>query len=336
MPTLGMNYDVGSYLLPDRPSRPDFDPAAARTEIDTIVGTLGCTALRISGDDPARLEAAARLALDRGLTVYLSPVRHNLHPDQALAYLADTARLAADLRRHGDVVFVAGLEASFFLRGFLLGDTPLDRIRTAMLPWRLMWSTVRLGSFHRRLNAYLHSAAATVRAEFDGPVTYASGPWEEVDWTPFDLVGVNLYRDRRNRGRYRELLRGYAGHGKPLVLTEFGCAAYQGAPGLGATAWTIADRSAIPPRLTRPVVRDERVQADELRDLLEIYQSEPVSAAFVFTWAQYTYPHVDVPEHDLDTAGYGIIAVAADGSWRPKAAFDMLAARAARAGGEQV
>lgn len=325
MRLLGINYDVGSYLTPDRPSRPQFDPRTAQGEIRTIARELRCTAVRITGDDPARLRTAAELALGEGLLVYLSPLRHNLDQGEALRYLAETARLAEELRQHGEVVFVVGLEVTFFLKGFLLGPTPLDRIRTAMRPWRLLWSMVRLGNMRKRLNAYLAQAVATVREQFGGPVTYASGPWEEVDWTPFDIVGVNLYRDRRNRSRYREHLRRYANHGKPVVLTEFGCCTYRDAPDLGAMGWSVVDRAATPPRWQRPVVRDEHVQATEIMDLLDIYHQEPVDGAFVFTWANYTYPWNDDPARNLDTASFGIVAVRPDGSWQPKEAFRTLA-----------
>jgi hypothetical protein len=107
----GMNYDVGSSLTPDRPSRPEFDVATARGELAAIARRLRCNGVRITGEDPARLRAAAELALDEGLVVYLSPVKHNLSEDGALDYLAQAARLAEKLRERGEVVFVAGLEA---------------------------------------------------------------------------------------------------------------------------------------------------------------------------------------------------------------------------------
>ncbi|GAB3008095.1 hypothetical protein LWP59_28215 [Amycolatopsis acidiphila] len=74
-------------------------------------------------------------------------------------------------------------------------------------------------------------------------------------------------------------------------------------------------------------MRDEQVRARELSELLDVYQQEQVAGAFIFTWAGYTYPYSDDPEHNFDTAGYGVVAVLPDGTLRPKAACDMLAAR---------
>jgi hypothetical protein len=58
------------------------------------------------------------------------------------------------------------------------GDTAFDCIHTFMKPWRLLQSTIRKGSFHKRLNASLLKAAAVVREHFHDRLTYASGPWE--------------------------------------------------------------------------------------------------------------------------------------------------------------
>jgi hypothetical protein len=48
-----------------------------------------------------------------------------------------------------------------------------------------------------RLNAFLAEASSAVRKQFGGAVTYASAPWEDIDWTPFDVVSVDAYRDAR-------------------------------------------------------------------------------------------------------------------------------------------
>src|SRR4051794_11917958 len=90
------------------------------------------------------------------------------------------------------------------------------------------------------------------------------------DWSRFDIVGVDLYRDAGNWDSYREQLRAYATHERPLVVTEFGCCTYRGAPDRGAMGWAIVDRTVRPPRLTEEVVRDEQVQATYLTDVLDI------------------------------------------------------------------
>ncbi|MEV6967736.1 hypothetical protein AB0M47_21775 [Hamadaea sp. NPDC051192] len=325
MRTRGMNYDVGAEMIAGRLSRPTFDAATARAELTAIATDLHCDAVRISGEDPDRLAVAARIAHELGLAVYLSPVRGNLREAEALAYVGETAALAEQLRTSGEVVFVAGLEATLFQHGFFPGETTLDRITLASRPVRLLLGMLRTGDPHKRLNAYLAKAVAVTRERFGGPVTYAAGSWERVDWTPFDIVGINLYRSAKNRTKYRQLLRDCARPGKPVVLTEFGCCTYRGAADRGGMGWAAIDRSATPARLADGIVRDEAEQATELAELLAIYREEPIDGAFVFTWASYLYPWDDRPEHNLDTAGYGMVAVHPDGTWRPKEAYAVLA-----------
>jgi hypothetical protein len=190
----------------------------------------------------------------------------------------------------------------------------------------------------RHFNAFLAWAAAAVREQFHGQVTYASGPWESVDWQPFDIVSVDHYRDASNRDTYGEQLRGYFAHARPVVVTEFGCCTYRGAEDRGALGWTIAARAAQPPHLTEDVVRDEQVQVTYLTELLDILEDERVDGAFWYTFASFGYPHHADPHRDLDCASYGVVAVLdgergttyPDMPWEPKRAFYALAERYAR------
>ena len=55
-----------------------------------------------------------------------------------------------------------------------------------------------------RINDFLGKAAALVRERFGGRITYASIPFEGVDWTPFDFVSVDAYRSSEIADRYRD------------------------------------------------------------------------------------------------------------------------------------
>ena len=58
---------------------------------------------------------------------------------------------------------------------------------------------------------------------FHGPLTYASIPFEVVDWSLFDVIGVDHYRNSKVEDhRYAETIRRYLGQGKPVVNSEFG------------------------------------------------------------------------------------------------------------------
>ncbi len=69
----------------------------------------------------------------------------------------------------------------------------------------------------RKLNALLADAMATARRRFHGPITYAAGGWEKVDWSGFDIprlprplsveyaVGACVSGGSRHRRRARRL-----------------------------------------------------------------------------------------------------------------------------------
>jgi len=113
---------------------------------------------------------------------------------------------AERLRREGtDVVLLTGSELSLFNRGFLSGDTLEDRLALFATPERLRAAMPHL---RERVNAFLAEAAAGVGRRFGGNVSYASLPFEHVDWTPFDIVATDGgYRSAEVAGRFREGIR---------------------------------------------------------------------------------------------------------------------------------
>lgn len=332
----GINYDVGTYTRgPDQPSsRELFDPETVRKEMEIIQSELHCTSIRISGRDVGRLVAASECALHQGLEVWFSPALIDEEEQAMLEYYRECAIAAETLRRKGaDVVFVAGCELSLFMKGILEGATSFDRIGVLMSPWRLLKYTIRKGSFHKRLNAFLSKAVNVIREHFHGQVTYASGTWENVNWDPFDIVSADHYRDAYNDKRYREQLRAYFKHGKPVVITEFGCCTYEGAQDRGGYGWNVVDHGHSPKRLGEGIVRDEQVQVRYMRELFDIFQEEGVDGAFWFTFAMPSYPYDEDPAYNLDTASYSVVRTFKDGRtgaaypgmpWDTKASFAAL------------
>lgn len=325
----GIVYDTGSEVITGRPSRPDLDPDQVREDLTDIAHDLHANAVRITGQHPEQMRLAAEEAASLGLAVWLSPALPDATPAEALNKLAGYARDAERLRAAGvDVVLLAGWEATLFQRGIVAGATTTDRMTTMSSPARLLWSVVRHGPFPRNLNRYLRAAATTIREQFGGPVSYAAAGFEQVDWSPFDIVAVDHYRSSANRDTYGDEIAQWTRHGRPVVLTEYGCATYRGAPERGALAWTVVDRSTDPPRIPDTVVRDEAAQAAELATLLDTIEASPTDGGFVFTYASFSYPHrPDDPRHDLDTAGYGLVTVLPDGTRRRKQAFNVVAQR---------
>ena len=330
----GINYDVGTYTRgKETSSREHFEPAIVKQEIAIIKQDLHCNAIRISGQDIQRLTFATEAALEQKLEVWFSPVLIDATEKKTLVYLAECAKAAEKLReRFGAIVYVVGCELTFFMKGLVLGETSFDRIQTFMSPWRLLKNTLLKGSFHKRLNSFLAKSVKVIREHFHGPLSYASGPWENVDWALFDFVGVDYYREAHNKRNYREKLQAYFKHGKPVVITEFGCCTYQGAEEKGGYGWAIVDHSKMPKQLKGNYVRDEQVQANYLNDLLDIFVEEKVNGAFLFTFVMPSYPYNEDSLYDLDMASYSVVKSFPDGNgstykempWEPKQSFKVL------------
>jgi hypothetical protein len=212
-----------------------------------------------------------------------------------------------------------------------------ERLALLTRPERLREVVAEVGT---RVNDFLAGAVAVVRERFGGPVTYASVPIDRVDWTPFDIVSMDVYRSAAIADRFAGMLadgmRDPALQGKPVAITEFGAATYRGAGDRGAHGLEIVEYGPDGPvRLTGDPVRDEAGQAAYLRELLDVFQTAGVDSAFVFLFALYDHPHrPDGPAHDdLDLASYGIVKVFEDRHgttypglpWEPKAAFGAVA-----------
>ena len=328
----GINYDTG-FSPGGNISRPDFDAEIVRREMQVIASELGCTAVRISGGEPDRLSVAGEAAAVAGLEVWFAPFLCELTPEQMAPVFADCADRAERIRRSGaEVVLVTGCELTLFAAGFLPGVTAYDRIAGLQHPGPELYAAY--GAMTAKLNGFLAETAAAARARFGGPVTYASGMWEPVAWEPFDIVATDAYRDATNAERFREELRKFLGHGKPLAVTEFGCCPYAGAADRGGMGWAIIEAAADgPPQLNGDYARDEAEQVRYLHDVLAIFEDAGVDLAFWFTFAGYDLPHHADPRRDLDMASYGVVKMLEGGppagehglGWERKLVFDALA-----------
>jgi hypothetical protein len=332
----GISYDTG-IVRNGRNGREHFDRETVRRELEIIRDDLHCNAVRVSGGDPDRLEIAAGLAADLGLEVWFSPFTPiDITRDEMLALLADCAERAERIRRQGaEVVLVTGGELSLLIPGFLPGDTIDERMKLLDQPERLRELFAQMPP---RMNDFLGKAVAVVRERFGGKVTYAAIQFEGVDWPPFDFVSVDLYRTAEIADRFRDGVRALVAQGKPLAITEFGTATFRGAGDMGASVIGIVEWDAAgvtPLGLNGDYDRDEEGQADHLRELLEVFETEGVDSAFVFTFAQHAFPHrPDAnPRADLDRASLGIVKMLEDRlgdtypdmPWEPKPAFTALA-----------
>ena len=331
-----MTYDTG-FVRKGEISRERFDPEVVRRELAIIRDDLHCNAVQIIGGDPERLELTASYATELGLEVWFSPYPLELTTGEILSLFADCAERAERLRQGGaEVVFVAGVELSLMNQGFMPGGSVDERLGLLLSdPDR---RRERLAEVSARVNDFLGKAVAVVRERFRGRITYAAIPVERVDWTPFDIVSVELIRSAEVAGQFREGVRSLVAGGKPVAITGFGTAAYRGAGDRGGRVMEILEYdegTGAPVRLNGEYIRDEAGQAAYLAELLEIFDTEGVDSAFVFLFALENLPHRPDgdPRHDLDLASPGIVKMLEgrhgdtypDMAWEPKAAFFAVA-----------
>lgn len=334
MRCFGITYDTG-FIHQGATTRETFDPAAVTREMRVIRTDLHCAGVRVTGGDLERIDLAARHAAEVGLEVWFSPFTCDLTADALLALIEDSAERAERLRRQGaNVVLLVGSELSLFNFGFLPGDTVRDRMALLSNPHRLREV---LPAIPHHVNSFLRRAVDAARARFGGPISYASLPFEGVDWTPFDFIATDAgYRSVEIAAQFRDGVRTLVARGKPVAITEFGCTTHQGAANLGARGDTIVEwgNDGRPKRLKGNYIRDEQEQSAYLLELLDIFAAEGVDTVFANTFARYDLPHRSDPSEDFDLASYGVVKVLdgrrgttyPDMQWEPKAAFATLAA----------
>ncbi len=331
----GMTYDTG-FVRNGKISKERFEPAVVRRELAIIRDDLHCNAVQVTGGDPARLELAARYAAELGLEIWFSPYPLELTAGEIMSLFTDCAQRAERLRTAGaEVVFVTGVELTLMNRGFLPGDSTEERLGLLLSrPDR----RERFTEVSAHLNRFLSEAVAMVREHFHGKITYCAIPFERVDWTPFDIMSLELIRSAEVADQFQDGVRTLVAAGKPVAITGFGASTYRGAGDRGARGMEIVEYdedTGEPSRLNGEYVRDETGQATYLTEVLKIFDTEGVDATFVFLFALDGFPHRPDgdPRDDLDLASPGIVKVLQDRhgdtypdmTWEPKAAFTAVA-----------
>lgn len=332
--TRGVTYDVGTQTINGGLTRETLPLHLVEQEMQAIAGELHCNAVRVTGQDMGRLKMAARVASSQGLDVWLSPTLHDADERETFDQIMEAACAAEEIRKMGtQVVLVIGCELSVFMSGIIPGNSGLERLATLSDPSRWTEDFFAHGSPLERLNTFLARTATEARRHFAGPITYASGLWEDIDWDNFDFVGVDAYRDASNASRCRDVVRNYQIYGKPIVVTEFGCCTYVGAEDQGSMGWMVINRNSTAWCLSKPLIRDEGVQARYLTEMLTLFEAEGVDGCFVFTFVSPSYPSSLDPHYDLDTASYSLVRTWPEGHgttrlqlpWEPKEAFHAVA-----------
>ena len=324
-PLRGIGYDAGVLYEKGFESNPFFTEQHARRDFQAIREDLGCDAVLVMASDTDRLATAAGIAVEEGLGVWLQPRPFDRPRHELVEAVRSAAVTAEGLRAAGaEVGLVIGCELTLSTPGMLPGPTFWARgtLLTVTFPL-LPLANLRL----RRLLAELVGEA---RERFAGPVSYGAGEWERPDWSIFDVVGADRYRDARNAWRFEGDIgvladRAHA-QDKPCYVFEFGSCTYRGAAANASTAAGVLS-GRIELSVPKNLVRDEQEQADYLTELLDVFDRSGVDGAFVWGFSEPALTTSDEPGRDLDLASYGIVAAHADGTWTPKRAYHALARR---------
>jgi len=328
----GVTYDTG-FVNAGNTTKDIFDPKIIEREMQIIKNDLHCNAVRITGGDLDRLEITAQLAAAAGLEVWYCPFTCDLTQNALLDFLADSATHAEKIRKTGnEVVFVTGSEISLFTTGFFPGDNLTERLTHLKEPMKLR---EHIPNVQKSIREFLAKAVAITRERFRGKISYASIPFEGVDWNLFDYIATDGgYRPTAIAPYFVQGIQRLVNQGKPAVITEFGCSTYQGAAALGAHADNnIVWDNGKADHLNGNYTRDENEQASTIVELFNIFDNEGVEGAFVNTFARYDLPHRDNPIEDLDMASAGLVKVYEnkfgetypDMHWEPKLAFKVIA-----------
>jgi hypothetical protein len=238
------------------------------------------------------------------------------------------------------IVFCLGGELSLFMRGIVPGRSVPERVANLI-------GQAKAGdhSHTERLNDFLARASEAIHGVFRGPLSYAALIGESVDWTRFDFIGLDHYRDARIKDRYADMLAPFLASGQPVVVTETGMRGYQGAEASGTLGFGVVDQRSqflhqlpllgrlVKARLNGDYVRDEGLQARELAEVLAILDGAGVDGVFVNSFVEPLAPFSEDPRYDLDMSALSLVksypgrrgTTFPDLPWEPKEAFRTVA-----------
>ena len=183
----GVIYDAGTVFgRGQRITRRHLDERVMRRELEVIRDELHATHVRVVASEPARLGTVAAAVAQAGLGLWYSPVVFDYDPPETAHRTVAIAAHAEALRQRlgVPVTFVAGSEATLFMRGLLPGKHLTERVaRMKADP-----SLLRSGDLAR----YLTTVAGELRPVFRGLLTYASLPFDQPDWRSFESSALTI------------------------------------------------------------------------------------------------------------------------------------------------
>ena len=326
----GVAYDTGTGFAGDD-SRVLWNKNIVRGELRAIRHRLHANWVSIYGSDVRRLTETATEALELGLRVSIQPRSFDEPQADELEKLRKVAIQAERLRRRyrQEVILVIGCEFMLFTPGIIPGADFFERVAY------LEKGEFDMAELQRRFRAFTAQMVKVARSNFQGRITYgAAHDLERVDWSLFDIVGLDYYSYHADPAGHTEELAPFRRWNKPIMILEFGCCTFTGAAELGGMGWDIVDYSGDVPVIPPQYVRNEQEQADHLANMLDVFTDEGFLGASPYTFISPDAPHRlhDRP-HDEDMAAFSLCKVirktssdpASPYRWEPKRSFQSVA-----------
>jgi len=265
--------------LDKRPSEQEIEEY-----LSIIQRELGCNGVKLVGGHEDVLLLAAKIAIRLGFQeVILNPRYEWTTPYNDSAHIEDhirrigpfASKANALLNNNTSVILCIGDELTFSVRGITNSSTYELREQEAE---RIGWKNLA-----PKENAYLKRIITEVRKNFGGKITYASpqAMFQYLDWRILDLdiIGPHLYyaTEWYSQTDILNIISGLKRYGKPVYITEFGCAKYVDAGKWGGGAY---DRYTDQPY-------SETEQARNIDLTLQLYERAHVPAVYLWVWMEY-------------------------------------------------
>jgi hypothetical protein len=338
----GCNFDTGQGPI----SRAVWSTDRMREEIGAISDQLHCNSVTIAGSDFGRVEETVAAAVEKGMHVWLQPRLVDRSQEEILEHLAEGARLAQSfLDRGADITYSIGCVHLVQTPGIVPGGKYHERMANVFsdADHKFLRGTEEIdwADASVRLNAFLAKAASVGRQNFNGELIYSAGPFEDVDWGLVDYIGLTYYYAAfPTREGYAEDLGRYRRWGKPIVISEYGSPAYEGAAEKGFMAIDVIDRYHEELTVFDGYLRNENAQAEFHLRMLSMFEELGIHSVAMTEFIHPTHPHSADPKYDIDIASFSITKTiredhsdwASPYRWEPKASFHAIAGYYASSG----
>lgn len=275
IPIKGIAYNAG---IRDWKSMPVPPEDQMKEDLYVIKNELGCNGIRIIGDHDEVLLKCAEIAISLSYdVVMLSPRYLDLNMNETIDKVSTFVKKFLQLSRTSDRLVLC-VEQELTLDSTEWINLPTITDRSA----HSLQHPEKIRENSEKLHLFLIGIRKALPPEYKGKTTYAKGSWEEVRWNElsFDIVGSNEYYGRGHTNQtYVNQVRRLRIQGKPLFVTEFGAATFEGAFGTAGSGWLhTAGKS-----------YNQSAQAQYIGIYLELLQEAAVDGIFLWQFRD-SYP----------------------------------------------